>query len=47
MSQWVAEGKVQYREQIEQGLENAPSQLIGLLEGKNFGKLVIAVNKPL
>lgn len=47
MSRWVAEGKVQYREQIEHGLENAPQQLIGLLEGKNFGKLVIAVNTPL
>ncbi|WP_338590221.1 NADP-dependent oxidoreductase [Shewanella khirikhana] len=47
MSQWLAEGKIQYREQIEQGLENAPEQLIGLLEGKNFGKLVIQVNQPL
>ncbi len=47
MSQWVAEGKIKYREQIEIGLENAPQQLIGLLEGKNFGKLVIEVAKPL
>lgn len=47
MSQWVAEGKVKYREQMETGLENAPQHLIGLLEGKNFGKLVIEVAKPL
>jgi len=47
MSQWVAEGKVKYREQVEVGLENAPQQLIGLLEGKNFGKLVIEVAEPL
>lgn len=47
MNQWVAEGKIKYREQVEVGLENAPEQLIGLLEGKNFGKLVIEVAKPL
>lgn len=47
MNKWVAEGKIKYREQVEVGLENAPQQLIGLLEGKNFGKLVIEVAKPL
>ncbi|PNI03771.1 NADP-dependent oxidoreductase [Vibrio diazotrophicus] len=47
MNKWVAEGKIKYREQVEVGLENAPEQLIGLLEGKNFGKLVIEVAKPL
>lgn len=47
MNQWVAEGRIKYREQVEVGLENAPEQLIGLLEGKNFGKLVIEVAKPL
>lgn len=45
MSQWVAEGKIQYREQIIDGLENAPQAFIGLLEGKNFGKLVIQIAK--
>lgn len=43
MSIWYAEGKIQYREQIVQGLENAPQAFIGLLEGKNFGKLVVRV----
>ncbi len=47
MNKWVTEGKIKYREQVEVGLENAPQQLIGLLEGKNFGKLVIEVAKPL
>lgn len=32
-----------YREQIVDGLEKAPDAFIGLLEGKNFGKLVIRV----
>lgn len=47
MNQWLAEGKIQYREQLVQGLENAPDAFIGLLEGKNFGKVVVQVNDPL
>ncbi|WP_217512201.1 NADP-dependent oxidoreductase [Vibrio metschnikovii] len=47
MSQWLKEGKIQYREQIIAGLDNAPQTFIGLLEGKNFGKVVIEVNQPL
>ncbi|MGC9403184.1 NADP-dependent oxidoreductase [Vibrio genomosp. F10 str. 9ZC157] len=46
MSAWLAEGKMQYREHLVEGLENAPDAFIGLLEGKNFGKLVIQVNQP-
>ncbi|MCH2342461.1 MAG: NADP-dependent oxidoreductase [Pseudomonas sp.] len=45
MSAWYAEGKIKYREQIVQGLEHAPEAFIGLLEGKNFGKLVVQVGK--
>ncbi|MDP5255378.1 MULTISPECIES: NADP-dependent oxidoreductase [unclassified Vibrio] len=47
MTPWVENGDIQYREQIVSGLENAPEAFIGLLEGKNFGKLVIQVNQPL
>ena len=43
MGQWVSEGKVKYKEQMVEGLENAPSAFMGLLEGKNFGKLVVRV----
>lgn len=43
MGRWVQEGKIHYREQVTDGLENAPEALIGLLEGKNFGKVVIRV----
>jgi len=41
MSTLVASGKIHYREHIVEGLENTPEAFIGLLEGKNFGKLVI------
>lgn len=40
---WVKEGKITYREQIVDGLENAPSAFNDLLAGRNFGKMVIKV----
>jgi hypothetical protein len=43
MSAWLASGSMTYREDIVDGLENAPAAMIGLLEGKNFGKLVVRV----
>lgn len=45
MSTWVNEGKIIFREDIVDGLENAPQAFIGLLEGKNFGKMIIRVAK--
>ena len=47
MGQWLAEGKIHYREHLVEGLENAPQAFIGLLEGKNFGKLVVQTNQPI
>jgi len=47
MSQWVRDGKVRYKEDIVEGIENVPATMIGLLEGKNFGKqLVQAAEDP-
>ncbi|HAS6175210.1 TPA: zinc-binding dehydrogenase [Vibrio vulnificus] len=46
MTQWLAQGKIHYREHLVQGLENAPDAFIGLLEGKNFGKMVVQTNQP-
>ncbi|QJQ07407.1 NADP-dependent oxidoreductase [Undibacterium piscinae] len=43
MSNWLKEGKIKFREDIVEGLEHAPQAFIGLLEGKNFGKLVVKV----
>jgi NADPH-dependent curcumin reductase CurA len=43
MRAWVDDGKVKSREDIVQGLEHAPDAFIGLLQGRNFGKLVIGV----
>lgn len=44
MLAWVKEGKVRYREEMIEGLEQAPSAFVGLLRGEAFGKRVIHVN---
>ncbi len=41
MGEWVQQDRVKVREDIVFGLENAPEAFIGLLQGRNFGKLVI------
>jgi NADPH-dependent curcumin reductase len=41
---WLRDGKIKYREDVVEGLENAPQAFIGLLQGKNFGKLLIKVS---
>jgi len=46
MSDWLASGKIHYKEQIVQDFEQTPQAFIGLLQGKNFGKLVIQVAQP-
>lgn len=44
MSAWIASGQVKYKEDVTIGIENAPEAFIGLLKGKNFGKLVVKVD---
>ncbi|RDU99305.1 NADP-dependent oxidoreductase [Trinickia dinghuensis] len=39
----VAQKKLRYRESIVEGLERAPDALIGLLQGKNFGKQLVKI----
>jgi NADPH-dependent curcumin reductase CurA len=38
---WIQTVRLKYLEDIREELENAPSALIGLLRGENFGKLII------
>ena len=44
MSDWLRAGRIKYREDIVEGLENAPGAFLGLLAGRNFGKLVVRVS---
>ena len=39
----VGGGRVKYREDVVEGLGNAPGAFLGLLHGKNFGKLLVKV----
>jgi NADPH-dependent curcumin reductase CurA len=40
----VMSGRIKFREDIVDGLDNAPEAFIGLLKGKNFGKLMVRVS---
>jgi NADPH-dependent curcumin reductase CurA len=40
---WIADGSLKYREDVIDGLENAPDALNGILGGRNFGKLLVRV----
>jgi len=44
VSGWLREGKLKYREDVVQGLENAPRAFLGLFQGKNFGKLIVQLS---
>ncbi|MEC8015601.1 MAG: NADP-dependent oxidoreductase [Pseudomonadota bacterium] len=41
MTGWVQDDKVKYREEMIEGLEQAPAAFVGLLRGEAFGKRVI------
>lgn len=41
MAPLVRDGKVKFREDVVEGFEQAPEAFMGLLEGKNFGKLLV------
>ena len=43
MPQWIKEARIKYREDIAEGLENAPQAFMGLLKGKNFGKQLVRI----
>jgi NADPH-dependent curcumin reductase CurA len=43
---WIAEGSLRYREDVVDGLENAPEALIAMLNGRNFGKVLVRVAEP-
>ncbi|MBS1204171.1 MAG: NADP-dependent oxidoreductase [Proteobacteria bacterium] len=43
MEKWVKQEMIHYREQLTEGLEQAPETFIGMLEGRNFGKVVVQV----
>jgi hypothetical protein len=45
MGQWLKQRKLKYREDVTQGLENAPHAFMGMLQGRNFGKQLVQVSE--
>jgi NADPH-dependent curcumin reductase CurA len=45
MTGWVRDGRIRYREDVVEGLENTPEAFRGLLVGRNFGKLLVKVGE--
>ena len=43
VGEWVRSGRLKYREDIVDALENAPASFLGLLQGKNFGKMLVKI----
>ena len=43
MAQWLKEGKLKYKEDIEHGLENTPRAFMAMLQGRNLGKQLVKV----
>lgn len=43
---WLREGRLRYREDVVEGLENVPAAFPRLFSGDNFGKLVVRVAEP-
>ena len=46
MGAWLRDGRMRYREDFVDGLENAPQGLIGMLRGDNFGKRIVRIAEP-
>jgi NADPH-dependent curcumin reductase CurA len=45
MQKWIAEGSIKVKMSITKGIENAAEGLIGMLEGKNFGKAMLVIKE--
>lgn len=43
LSKWLYEGKIKYKENIVEGLENAPDAFLGLFRGDNLGKQLVKI----
>tara|TARA_S200000501_G_scaffold120195_1_gene113013 strand:- start:375 stop:1382 length:1008 start_codon:yes stop_codon:yes gene_type:complete len=43
MTNWLLEGKIQFKETVYKGIENTPKSFIDLLEGKNIGKMLVKI----
>jgi hypothetical protein len=45
MKRWIKDGRLKYRTTIQEGIDAAPTALIGLFTGANTGKMVVQLAK--
>ena len=45
LGQWVVEGRIKYKVDVVEGIENAPTAVNKLFTGDNKGKLVIQTSR--
>ena len=43
LSDWIVDGRLKYREDIEDGFERLPAAFVGLFTGANFGRKLVRV----
>ena len=41
LAHWIREGKIRYRDDIVEGLDEAPAHLLRLFSGEHRGKLLV------
>lgn len=46
MRQWIADGKITWRETVFGGIERAPEAFLGLFQGDNIGKMLVKLADP-
>ena len=44
MAGWIGDGKVKWRETVEEGIENAPAAFLKLFKGENLGKMLVKLS---
>ena len=44
MTQWLREGRLVYREDVQEGFDNIPATLLRLFKGQNFGKQLLRLS---
>ena len=44
MSSWISQGKVKWRETVEEGVQNAPVAFLKLFSGENLGKMLVRLS---